>query len=128
MPADPGSSDLGNKQVPPAIEGFALLVLALLAVIGPTSSPIQEGTTIVLAIRGFDPLILPKPASRILGVFSSKALKAILLRPVVINPKTFSIAPNLQTQKGGIIHMPKSFPYEDKPSCPLKIRCVINLH
>ena len=32
---------------------------------------------------------------------------------MVINPKTFSIVPNLQTQEGVIICMPKSFPYKD---------------
>ena len=37
----------------------------------------------------------------------------MLPSPMVINPKTFSIAPNLQTQEGVIIRMPKPFPYED---------------
>ncbi|KAK9997934.1 hypothetical protein SO802_017537 [Lithocarpus litseifolius] len=47
-------------------------------VVGPASSSIEEETAIVLTIRGFDPLILPKPASGISMISSSKALKAIL--------------------------------------------------
>ena len=39
---------------------------------------------------------------------------------MVINPKTFSIAPNLQTQEGVIIHMPKPFLYEDSHRVPWK--------
>ena len=39
---------------------------------------------------------------------------------VVINPKTFFIAPNLQTQEGVIIRMPKPFPYEDSHRVPWK--------
>ena len=112
-PADPRSLDSGKGQIPPAIGGFAPLVLALPTVIGPTSSSIREGAVIAPATRGFDPLILPKPALGISGVSGLKALETILPRLVVINPKTFSIAPNLQTQKGVIIHMPKLFPYED---------------
>ena len=112
-PMDPRSSDSGKGQALPTIEGFAPLVLALLAIIGPTSSPIQEGTAIVPDIQVFDPLILPKPALGISGVSDSKALEAILPTSMVINLKTFSIAPNLQNQEGIIIHMPKPFPYED---------------
>ena len=94
---DSGSSNSRKGQTLPTIEGFTPLVLALPAVTGPTSSSIQEGTAIAPAIRGFDPFILPKPASGISGVFGSKALEAILLRPMVISPNMFSIAPNLQT-------------------------------
>ena len=112
-PADPGSSDSGKGQASPAIKGFIPLVLALLTITGPTPSSIQEGIAIVLSIRGFDPLILRKPASGISGVSSSKALEAILPSSVVINLKTFSITPNLQTQEGVIIRMPKPFSYED---------------
>ena len=65
MFADLGSSDLGKGQVPPAIKGFAPLVLALHAVTGPASSSIQEGAAIVPAIRDFNPLILLKPTSGI---------------------------------------------------------------
>ena len=39
---------------------------------------------------------------------------------MVINPKVFSIVPNLQTQEGVIIRMPKSFPYEDSHCVPWK--------
>ena len=119
-PMDPRSSDSRKGQALPAIEGFAPLVLALLAIIGPTSSPIQEGTAIVPDIQVFDPLILPKPALGISGVSDSKALEAILPTSMVINLKTFSIAPNLQNQEGIIIHMPKPFPYEDNHRVPWK--------
>ena len=101
-PTDSGSSDLGKGKVLPAIEGFTPLVLALPAVIGPAFSSVHEGTAIVPAIRGFDPLIFPKPASGISRVSNLKALKAILPSLVVINSKTFSIAPNFQTQEGVI--------------------------
>ncbi|KAK9997915.1 hypothetical protein SO802_017518 [Lithocarpus litseifolius] len=115
-PMNSGSSDSGRGQVSPAIEGFIPLVLALLVRLA--SSSFQEGTAIVLAILGFDPLILPKPNSRIFGVFDSKALKAILPSSVVINLKTFSVEPNLQIQEGVIIRMPKLFPYEDNHYVP----------
>ncbi|KAL0008549.1 hypothetical protein SO802_010051 [Lithocarpus litseifolius] len=120
MPVNPGSSDSGKGQVPPAIGRFVPLVLALPAVIALASSPIREGTAIVPAIRGFDPFIMPKPALGISRVSGSKALKAILPGLVVINPKTFSIAPNLQTQEGVIIRMPKPFPYKDSYRVPWK--------
>ena len=115
---DSRSSDSEKRQTPLAIEGFTPLVPALPVVTGLGSSSIQEGTAIVPTIRGFDPLILPKSASGISGVSGSKALNAMLPSPVVINPKTFSIAPNLQTQEGVIICMPKSFPYEDSHCVP----------
>ena len=120
LPADSRSLDLGKRQASLAIEGFAPLVLALPVVAGPTSLPIQEGTYIVPTIRGFDPLILPKPATGTFGVSGSKVLEAILLRLVVINSKTFSIVLNLQTQDGVIIPMPKPFPYEDSHCVPQK--------
>ena len=96
-PTDLGSFDLGKGQASSAIKGFTPLVLALPAVIRPASSSVQEGTAIVPTFRGFDPLILPKPALGISGVSDSKSLEAILPSLVVINPKMFSIAPNLQT-------------------------------
>ena len=89
-------------------------------VTGLASPSVQEGTTIFPAIRGFDVLISPKLASRISRVSSSKAIEAILPSLVVINLKTFSIAPNLQTQEGVIIRMPKLLPYEDSHRVPLK--------
>ena len=49
-----------------------------------------------------------------------KAFEAILLSPVVINSRMFSIAPNLQTQEGVIIHMPKPFLYKDSHRVPWK--------
>ena len=119
-PTNSGSSDSGKGQAPPTIRGFTLLVLALPAITRPTSSSVQEGIAIVPAIRGFDPFILPKPASRISRVANSKALEAMLPSLVVINPKTFFIVPNLQTQEGVIIRMLKSFPYEDSHRVPWK--------
>ena len=114
------SSDSGKGQALPAIGGFTPLVLALPAITGPASSSIQKGTVIFLAIQGFKPLILPKPASGISGVPGLKAFEAILLSPVVINSRMFSIAPNLQTQEGVIIRMSKLFPYEDSHHVPWK--------
>ena len=119
-PVDPWSSHSGKGQALPTIKGFTLLVFAFPAVVGPASSSVQEGTDIVLAIRGFDHLILPKSASGISGVLGSKAIEAILLSSVVNNLKTFSIAPNLQTQEGVIIRMSKSFPYKDNHRVPWK--------
>ncbi|KAL0008493.1 hypothetical protein SO802_009995 [Lithocarpus litseifolius] len=53
---DLGSSDSRKVQAPPAIEGFPPLVLALPAVAEPASSLRQEGTAIVLTIRGLSGL------------------------------------------------------------------------
>ena len=44
----------------------------------------------------------------------------MLPSPVVINPKTFFVAPNLQTQEGVITRMPKPFPYKDSHCVPWK--------
>ena len=49
-PADLRLSDLEKGQALLAIGGFTPLVLALLAVVEPTSSSIQEGTAILPAI------------------------------------------------------------------------------
>ena len=111
-------SDSKKMQTMPTNEGFTPLVLALPTITGPTSSSIQEGTTIVPAIRGFDALILPKTTSGISRVSDSKALEAILPSPVVINLKMFSIVPNLQTQKSIIICMSKPFLYKDNHPIP----------
>ena len=106
-----GSSDSGKGQASPAIEGFTSLVLAIPAVVGPASSSVQEGTTIVSTIRGFDPLILLKPDLGIFRVSGSKALEAILPSSVVINPKIFSMFSIMgvihwysDTQPMGVIH------------------------
>jgi len=120
---DSGSSNSRKGQTLPTIEGFTPLVLALPAVAEPASLSVQEGIAIVPAIRGFDPLILSKPTSRVFGVSGLKALEAILPSLVVINPKTFSIAPNLQTQEGVIIRLPKLFPYKDSHRVPWKYVC-----
>ena len=113
LSVDLGSSNFGKGQAPPAIKGFTPLNLALPVVIELASSSVQEGTAIIPAIQGFDPLILPKSTSRISKVSSSKTLEAILPSPVVINLKMFCTTPNLQTQEGVINRMPKPFPYED---------------
>ncbi|KAL0012937.1 hypothetical protein SO802_000006 [Lithocarpus litseifolius] len=68
------SSDLGKWQTSPTIEGFTPLVLALPAIAGPASSSVQEGTTIVPAIRGFDPFLLSRPTSGLSRVSGLKAL------------------------------------------------------
>ena len=117
---DLGSSDSEKRQTPPTIKGFTPLVPALPTVIGPASSSFQQGTAIILAIRGFNPLILPRPASGISRVSGLKALEAMLPSPVVIYPNTFFIAPNLQTQKGVIIRISKPFFYEDSHRIPWK--------
>ena len=121
--ANLGSLDSGKGQVPPAIGGFAPLVVALPMVTRPASPLVQEGATIAPTIRGFDPLILPKPALGISGVSGSKALEAILPSLMVINPKMFSIEPNLQTYEGVIIRMPKPFPYKDSHRVPRNTMC-----
>ncbi|KAK9997944.1 hypothetical protein SO802_017547 [Lithocarpus litseifolius] len=66
---------------------------------------------VVPAIRGFAPLVLPRSIQGISRVLSPKASGASLPGPVIINPKTFSLEPNLQTQEGLIIRMSKPFPY-----------------
>lgn len=42
-----------------------------------------------------------------------KALEAALPSPIIISPKIFSLAPNLQTQEGVVIRMLKPFLYQD---------------
>ena len=111
---DPGSSDSRKRQASLTIRGLIPLVLALPTIAKPTLPPI------VPAIQGFDPLILQKTALGISRVSGLKAPEAILPTAVVINPKTFSVAPNLQTQEGVIIRMPKIFPYEDSHRVPRK--------
>ena len=89
-------------QTMPVIKGFALLVLPLPATAESSPRFIQKGTLTVPTIWGFDLLVLPR-----------STLDAALLGPIIISPKMFSLAPNLQTQEGVIIHMPKPFPYKD---------------
>ena len=96
------------------------MVLTLPTIVGPASSSVQEETAIVFVIRGFDPLILLRLTSKISKVSDLKALEAILPSLVVINPKMFSITPNLQTQEGVIIRMLKPFLYEDSHRVPWK--------
>ena len=85
-PVDSGSLDLGKGQAPSTIKGFTPLVLALLVVARLISSSIQEGTAIVPAIRGFDPLILPKLALGISRVSSLKALDSFRPLKQLIKP------------------------------------------
>ena len=88
------------------------------------SSPasIQKGTFVVPAIRGFDPLVLPRPILGIFGVLNSKALEATLSSPIMISVKMLSIVPNLQTQEDVIIRIPKPFPYQDSHHVPWKYK------
>ena len=50
----------------------------------------------------------------------SKALEAVLPSLVIINSKMFSLTPNLQTQEGLVIRMPKPFPCKDSHRVPWK--------
>ncbi|KAL0010899.1 hypothetical protein SO802_006007 [Lithocarpus litseifolius] len=84
------------------------------------SEKAKPGTPIVLAIPGFDPLVLPRSIQGISEAPGPKALEATLPSPVIISLKMFSLAPNLQTQKGVVIRMPKPFPYKDSHLVPWK--------
>lgn len=95
-----------------AIEGFSPLILSLPRIIEPTTRFVQKGTPFVPTIRGFNPLILPKPIQGISGALDPKALEDALPSPVIINAKMFSLELNLQTQEGMVIYMPKPFPYK----------------
>ena len=90
-----------------AIEGFTPLVLALPVVIEPSPRFIKKGTSVIPNIRGFDPLVLPSSIQGISRAPSPNVLEAALPIPVIINPKMFSVAPNLQTQEGVVIRMLK---------------------
>ncbi|KAL0008560.1 hypothetical protein SO802_010062 [Lithocarpus litseifolius] len=87
-----------------------------------SKAPAPKEGQAMLAIEGFTPLILALPAvvyhlqdlSRREPLLSSlskkslgllKALEAALPSPVIISPKLFSLAPNLQTQKGVVIRL-----------------------
>ena len=96
------------------------LALALPVVVEPSPRFIQKGTPIVPAIRGFYPLILPKPIQGKSRAPSLKALEATLPSPVIISPKMFSLVPNLQTQEGVVICMLKPFLYQDSHRVPWK--------
>ena len=104
----------------PAIEGFTPLVLALPTVVKPSLEFIQKGILVVPAIRGFDPLVLPRSIQGISGAPSLKSLEVTLPGLVIISPKMFSLVPNLQTQEGMVIRMPKPFPFQDSYCVPWK--------
>ena len=104
----------------PANKGFTPLVLALLAIVEPSLRFIQKGTHVVPAIRGFDSLILPRSIQGISWAPGLKALEVSLPSLVIISPKMFSLAPNLQTQEGMVIRMPKLFRYKDNHRVPWK--------
>ena len=97
----------------PTVEGFAPLILALPTIAEPSPRYIQKGTHVVPPIPGLDPLILPRYIQGIFRALGPEALEAILPSPVFIGPKIFSLAPNVQTQKGVVTHMSKPFPYQD---------------
>ena len=105
-------SALKKEQAISAIQGFALLILSLLLEIAKSSPGfVQKETHSVPTIHGFTPIVLRKSVQVSSRAPSLKALKAS--GPSIISPKTFSLAPNLQTQEGLIIHMPMPFPYKD---------------
>ena len=110
---DSGAPAPKKGQAMLAIEGFTPLVLALLTVVEPSLGFILKGTHVIPTIRGFDPIILPKPIQGIFRAPGPKALEATLPSSVIISSKMFSLVPNLQTQEGVVICMPKSFPYQD---------------
>ena len=85
-------------QTMPAIKGFTPLVLALLVVIKPSPGFIQKGTFFILTILDFDPLVLPRFNQGISRASIPKSLEATLPDLVIISPKMFSLALNLQTQ------------------------------
>ncbi|KAK9986699.1 hypothetical protein SO802_031650 [Lithocarpus litseifolius] len=72
-----------------------------------------EGSPIVPAIRGLDILVLPKSIQGDSRTSSPKALEVALPSLIIIGLKMFSLAPNLWTQEGMVIRMPKPFPYKD---------------
>ena len=119
-PMDSGAPAPKKGQTVPDVEGFAPLVLALPIIVESSLGFIQKGTLAVPAIRGFDPLVLPKPIQGIFGAPSLTALEATLPSLVIIGPKMFSLVPNLQTQEGVVICMPKPFPYKDSHRVPWK--------
>ena len=104
----------------PGIDGFSPLVLALLTITESFPRFIQKGTLVVLAIQGFDPLVLQRSIQGISKAHSPKALEAALPSPVIIGLKMFSLAPNLRTQEGLVIRMPKPFLYKDSHHAPWK--------
>ena len=92
---DLGVSTLKKEQTMLAIEGFAPLILSLPGIAKPSLGFVHKGTPVVPAIRGFNPLVLPKPIQGIYGASSLKVLEATLPGLVIINPKMFSLVPNL---------------------------------
>ena len=94
LPVDSGLPALKKEQT---IEGFAPLILSLPGIAKSSLGFVQKGTPIVPVIRGFNPLVLPKPIQVISKAPGPKALEAALPSPVIISPKMFSLAPNLQT-------------------------------
>ena len=104
----------------PAIKGFTPLVLALATATKPFLGFLQKGTSVIPTIPGFDPLVLPKFIQGISEAFGPKAFEAALPSPVIIGSKMFSLAPNLQTQEGEVICLPKPFPYKDSHRIPWK--------
>lgn len=117
---DSGALALDKGQTMPAVEGFAPLVLALPTIPESSLGFIQKGTPVVPAIQGFNPLVLPRFTLRISGVHGPKALDTALPSQVIISPKMFSLALNLQTQEGVIIRMPKPFLCKDSHRVPWK--------
>ena len=119
-PMDLGVPASKKGQILSTIEGFTSLVLTLTAIIESSLGFIQKGTPIVLTIRGFDPLVLPRSIQGISRALGLKALEASLPGLVIISLKLFSLTPNLQTQEGVVIHMLKPFLYKGSHCVPWK--------
>ena len=82
-----------KEQAISAIQGFAPLILSLLEITKSSPRFVQKETHSVPTIHGFTPIVLPKSVQVSYRAPSLKALKAS--GPVIISPKTFSLAPNL---------------------------------
>ena len=117
---DLGASTPKKGQVMPAIEGFNPLVLALPAVAKPSPRFIQKGIPVIPHHSRFRSSNPAKVYPRNLWGSSPKALEVTQPSPIIINPKMFSLAPNLQTREGLLIRMLEPFPYKDSHSVPWK--------
>ena len=119
-PVDSGVPAPKKEQAMPAIKGFSHLILSLLGITESSPKFFQKGNPIVPTIWCFDPLVLPMPIEGISEAPSPKALEAALPCLVFIDPKIFSLVPNLQTQEGMVIHLLEPFPYKDSHCVPWK--------
>jgi len=112
------STQAGTSHSAMIIGKIVPLILSLPRITEPSPIFVQKGTPVIPTIRGFDPLVLPKSVQEISKALSQKVLEAALPSLVIIGPRMFSLAPNLQAQEGMVIHMPKPFPYKDSRRVP----------